>query len=291
VSETILVGVDGTVASRAALRWSVKRASARGAAVSLAHVIDDDWVTIGDRMLDDLRKEAQALTEREADYAHSLAPEVVIDTQLLHGSVMQELISASERADIVVVGTHKTGFINGRVFGSQSLRLAAAARAPVAIIPQTSEREGRGVVVGVDDSAAGRKAIRFAAVEASRARETLTLLRGFTVPGAPQVSGDLPRESLRRAEARAARELSAAAELVTPVAPGVDLRVHSVPRPAAEALVDAAASAALLVLGSSRQERQDKAMVGAVTHDVLINLSGPTIIVPPGIVDDGGRGR
>ena len=289
MSETILVGVDGTAASRAALRWSVKRATARGATMILAHVVDDDWVTIGERLLEDLREEAQELTGREADYAHSLASEVMINIQLLQGGVMQELISASDRADLVVVGTHKTGFINGRVFGSRSLRLAAAARAPVAIIPQTSEREGRGVVVGVDDSAAGRKAIRFAAIEASRARETLTLLRGFTMPGSPHASGELPRESLRRAEARAARELSTAARLVSPVAPGVDVRVHSVQRPAAEALVDAAASAALLILGRSRQEHPDSVMVGTVTHDVLINLSGPTIIVPPGTVHAGAR--
>jgi nucleotide-binding universal stress UspA family protein len=282
VSETILVGVDGTAASRAAVRWSAKRAAARGATMILAHVVDDDWVTIGERLLEDLRDEAQELTEREADYAHSLAPEVVIDTQLLQGSVMQELISASDRADLVVVGTHKTGFINGRVFGSRSLRLAAAARTPVAIIPQTSEREGRGVVVGVDDSAAGRKAIRFAAVEASRARETLTLLRGFTILETSHATEELLSDSLLRAEARAARELSTAARLVGPVAPSVEVRVHSVQRPAAEALVDAAASAALLVLGSSRQEHRNKVMVGTVTHDVLINLSGPTIIVHPG---------
>lgn len=282
MSETILVGVDGTVASRVALRWSMKRAAVNGAAVSLAHVVDDDWVTIGERMLEDLRDEAQGLTEREADYAHSLAPEVVIHTQLLHGSVMQELISASDRADIVVVGTHKTGFINGRVFGSRSLRLAAAARAPVAIIPQTSERDGRGVVVGVDDSAVGRKAIRFAAMEANRARETLTLLRAFTIPGASNDNGELQRELVQRAEARAAKELSAAATLVSSVAPTVDVRVHSVQRPAAEALVDAATSAALLIIGNSRQEDSGNVMVGSVTHDVLINLTGPTIIVHTG---------
>jgi nucleotide-binding universal stress UspA family protein len=278
VSETILVGADGTAASRAALRWSVKRATAIGAAVSLVHVLDDDWVTIGERMIEDLRDEAQGLMEREADYARSLAPKVLIHTQLLHGSVMQELISASDRADIVVVGTHKTGFINGRVFGSRSLRLAAAARAPVAIIPQTAERDGRGVVVGVDDSAVGRKAIRFAAIEANRAREMLTLLRAFTIPGAPNDNGEL----VRRAEARVAKELSAAATLVSSVAPTVEVRVHSVQRPAAEALVDAATSAALLIIGNSRQEDSGKVMVGSVTHDVLINLTGPTIVVHSG---------
>lgn len=278
--ETALVGVDGTAASRAALRWSVTRAAARGAAVHLAYVIDDDWTTIGARMVESLRDEAQALLRREVHFAHSLAPGAVIDTQLLQGSVLQELAAASNRADILVVGTHKTGFINGKVYGSRSLQLAAAARAPVAVIPETSERTGRGVVVGVDGSAAGRNAIRFAATEANRAREALTLLRAVAIPSVPPGGdGEVQRELLRRAEVRAARELSEATSLASSMVPGLEVRTHSVRRAPAEALVDAAASAALLVLGGSRQEDPGKVLVGSITHDVLINLTGPAIVV------------
>ena len=53
---------------------------------------------------------------------------------------------------MIAVGTHKTGFIHGKVFGSRSLQLAAAAHSPVAIVPQTSRRDGQGIVVGIDES-------------------------------------------------------------------------------------------------------------------------------------------
>lgn len=280
--KTLLVGIDGTESSRAALRWAVKRATAIGAELSLAHVVDDEWSTIGARMVDELDNDGRHLLEREAEYAHSLAAEVTVRTQLLHGSVMQELITASKDAEMVVVGTHKTGFINGKVFGSRSLRLAAAAHTPVGIVPQGSPRDGRGIVVGVDDSAAGRLAVRFAAREAERTQETLTLLRAFTVPGLPKDDDDEQRELVQHGETRTSAVLSAAAALAALTAPTVEVKTRGIRRPAAEALVEAAATAALLVIGNSRQEDADKTMVGSVSHDVLINLTGPTIVVHAG---------
>jgi len=281
-AKTLLVGTDGTESSRAALRWAVKRAAAIGAEVSLAHVVDDEWSTIGARMLEELDDDARRLLEREAEYAGSIATEVVIHTELLHGSVMQELIAASEKAAMIVVGTHKTGFINGKVFGSRSLSLAAAAHTPVAIIPQGSPRDGRGVVVGVDDSAAGRLAIRFAAREAERTQELLTLIRAFTVLELPTAHDEVQRELIQHGEARTSAALSDAAALAGLAAPTVKVKTRSVRRAAAEALVDAAGAAALLVIGSSRGEDPDKTMVGSVSHDVLINLTSPTIIVHAG---------
>jgi nucleotide-binding universal stress UspA family protein len=260
----------------------MKRAAAVGAEVNLAHVVDDEWTTIGVRMLEELDGDARDLLEREAEYAHSLAAEVVVHIQLLHGSVMQELIAASKNAGMVVVGTHKTGFINGKVFGSRSLSLAAAAHTPVAIIPQGLPRDGRGVVVGVDDSAAGRLAIRLAALEAERARETLTLLRAYTVPELPAANDEIQRELVQHSQSRASSALSDAATLASLAAPALEVKIRSIQRPTAEALVDAAATAALLVIGNSRREEADNAMVGSVSHDVLINLTGPAIIVHAG---------
>lgn len=276
---TLVVGIDGTESSRAALRWAVSRANATRGAVELVHVIDEEWTTISARMIEELGNDSRRLLEGEAAYARSLAPDLVIRTRSTRGEPMQTLIAASSAAEMVVVGTHKTGFINGKIFGSRSLRLAASARTPVAIIPQGMPRAGRGIVVGVDDSPAGRQAIRFAAHEAERTRETLTLLRAFTIPESVAASEDVRRELLQHGEELAGAALSDAATLATATAPGVDLKARSVRRPTAEALVEAAATATLLVVGSSRQEEGDNAMVGSVSHDVLINLTGPAVVV------------
>ncbi|WP_308468549.1 universal stress protein [Rathayibacter soli] len=285
MARTILVGVTGTEPSRAALRWSMKRAAAIGAEVTLCYVLDDGWATIGARMLSELREDASRLLEGEADYARSIAPEVVVHTQLLRGSLMKELAAASKSVDFVAVGTHKTGFVNGKVFGSRSLLLAAEAHAPVAVVPQGSPRDGRGVVVGVDDSAAGRAAIRFGANEAERAGETLTLIRADDLPDIPVRNDAMHRELRQHVESRASTLLADAADRARSVSPTVEVRTRSVPRPAAAVLADAAAGAALLVIGSSRRDESGQSMVGSVSHDVLINLTGPTVVVHPGDVD------
>jgi nucleotide-binding universal stress UspA family protein len=59
------------------------------------------------------------------------------------------------------------------------------------------------------------------------------------------------------------------------------IRNRSVRRPAAEALVDAASTSRLLVVGSSRRHGSQLAALGPVCHDVLLNITGPTVIVHP----------
>ena len=56
----IHVGIDGSVASRAAIAWAVERAGALGAGVTLLTVVDDEWGTISDRDLRELRGDAKA---------------------------------------------------------------------------------------------------------------------------------------------------------------------------------------------------------------------------------------
>ena len=101
MSGTIAVGVEGTEPSRVALRWSMKRAAASGSVVRLVNVVDTEWAGVGTRMLDDMHVDARQLLEREAEYARSLAPGVSVDTELLEGDLMDELIAASQDCDLI----------------------------------------------------------------------------------------------------------------------------------------------------------------------------------------------
>lgn len=278
VTGAIAVGVDGTESSRVALRWSARRAAQTGAELSVLHVVDDTWAAIGVRMADEVRADAQELVEHEASYAGTLVPGIHLHTRVLHGDVMTVLAQTSHDLDLIVVGTHKTGFVSGQVFGSRSLVLAGTAHAPVAIIPQTSRREGRGIVVWVDGSAVGRQAVRFAAEEARRGGDSLTLLCTFTVPTYPGETDDVRARTRRRIGERSVAIMSEAAAWATSVAPAVELRRRMIERPAAEALVAASSSASLVVVGNSGGD-EGGMMVDSVTHDVLINLAAPTIVV------------
>jgi nucleotide-binding universal stress UspA family protein len=281
---TILVGVDGTSACRAAISWAVRRAASLDSRIVLVHVVDDEWGMIGEQSISELHPAAYELVEKEAVFARSIDSGVTVTTRVLLGDPMVELGVESREVELVVIGTHKTGFLHGRAFGSRSLQLAATAWCPVAVIPEVSTTERHGIVAGIDDSEAGRAAVRFAAIEASRAHEELLLLRAWK-SSAVGTGADAEAADTR---ARHALEALGSQSVALARSAGDDLlvRTRTLRRPAAEALVDASMAAELLVIGSSRRHGAQMSALGPVSHDVLLNIAGPTLVVHGDAVAD-----
>ena len=201
--ERIIVGVDGSVPSRAAIRWSVERARLHESGVVLVHVMDDEWGAIGSQLIAEANRGSVDMLDAGARMVHELSPETPITVELLYGSPMWELAQLSNETTLVVVGTHKTGFHYGRAFGSRSLQLASLASGPIAVVPESWVRLRRGVVVGIDDTTAGRNALAVAANEADRADSELILVRALDT-SAPDYLGEDDKHSWQEA-ARCAR--------------------------------------------------------------------------------------
>jgi nucleotide-binding universal stress UspA family protein len=276
---TILVGVDDSTACHAAIRWSMERAASTGADVALLHVIDDEWGAIGEQFGDELDPAAELILAEKAEFARSIDPSVTVTTRLVVGDPMVELAAASRDVDLVVVGTHKTGYLRGRAFGSRSLQLAATSQSPLAVIPEPSNTARRGVVAGVDDSAAGRAAVAFAAEEAGRLGEELVLLRAWRMRGSAATTAGQEHPAEHRARHTVAQLADSALTLAKRGRDELQVRTRTVRRTAAEALVDASMAAELLVIGSSRRHGTAMSALGPVSHDVLLNIAGPTIVV------------
>lgn len=279
---TIVVGVDGSGPSREAVRWSARRCATTGDSLELIVVLDDEWGSVGVDMLPELEISARRQVGLEADVARDLSPSTPVSVRVIHGDPIYELIAASHDAGLLAVGTHKTGFIRGRVFGSRSLHLAASARCPVAIIPESSRRSRSGVVAGVSDGAVGDAVVTFATLEAKRARTDLILLRSRETTRAPVF--DLVGASGGRSatvDGRMAMDtiLAAGRERALACGDGIVVRSREVDGRAAEALVRAGEAAQLLVIGSSRRSGADRYTLGHVAHDVLLNITGPTVVV------------
>ncbi len=267
MEQAIIVGVDGTSAGRAAVNWAVTRAARQGLPIELVHVVDDEWGAVGERDLFELRPHAAELVDSSFSLATSLAASlgvvVPIHSAILIGDPMVELAQRSRTAAMVVVGTHKTGYFHGRALGSRSLQLAAMAWAPVAVIPESSTSLRKGIIVGLDDTDAGKAAVTFGAAESATSGEPLVFIHAKD--GAPRSTPTPSQWS--------ASEVAAAAGVAQPV------RTREITRPAAEALIDAALLASVLVIGSSRRRGAELSALGPVSHDVLMNISGPTIVV------------
>ncbi|MFF1635305.1 universal stress protein [Leifsonia sp. NPDC058248] len=275
----IIVGVDGSVPSRAAVRWSVEEALATGAEVALAHVIDTEWGTVSPRMVDEVGRNAAELVERERHYAQGLAPTLDVQTLVLRGSPMWELAQLSFGETLLAVGTHKSGFHYGRAFGSRSLQLATLAAGAVVVVPESAVRFRSGVVVGVDPTPTGMEAIDLAADEASRRNAELTLVRASTLQMPIGFDDDERRDWQARTDEAARNVLASAVDRARRRCPDTTIRSRVVRRPAGAALNELARAAEVLVIGDSRRPGAQPGTLGSVAYDVLLNLTSPTLVV------------
>ena len=261
--DAVVVGVDHSSASQTAVAWAANRALRTGSHLVLVHVVDP---SLPGEYAGNARIDADlALT---VSYLKDNAPGLEYSIELERGDPITELARLGSHGALLVIGTHKTGYVQGRVFGSLSIRLAAVSVAPLAVIPARSSLHPTGVVVGIDLTSAGISAIRFAAIEAAALGEDLTLVYAHGTPSEEQGDGGAEIGALAR-------------DIVRTAAPNTDIRVRTVNRGAAEALIDIAASAGLLVVGSSRRHRPGAGALGPVSFDVLVNIPTPTIVVHP----------
>jgi len=268
--ETILVGIDSSTPSRSAIAWSVARAVATGASVELLHVIEGELLTEGSAEAADLRTHAQALVRTELSYARSLDPTLAVIATIAEGRPADVLARMSKGYALLVVGTHKTGFIYGRAFGSRFLGLGWRSRCDVAFIPDRVGYDRRGIVAGIDDSATGDAVLLFAASEAARSSQELVLVSSWGSVAHP------PHSEV--AVLRRAAMLSRAVRLARESQAHLQVRTRAVERQTAEALIESSANATLLVIGRRRTSRAGGSS-RAANHDVLLNMTSPVIVV------------
>jgi nucleotide-binding universal stress UspA family protein len=114
-------------------------------------------------------------------------------------------------------------------------------------------------------------------------REELVLLRAWSQPLGAGPDAEAGEQRARNALETLASESVA---LARTVGKRLLVRTRTLRRPAAEALVDAGMSAELLVIGSSRRHGAQMDALGPVSHDVLLNIAGPTLIVHGDTVAD-----
>jgi nucleotide-binding universal stress UspA family protein len=282
----IVVGVDGSTHADRALHWAVREAELRGASIELVHgyIIHPHAALFGasDHELAEARM--HTIVERNrtllggSKWAATLVP--------LIASPTSALIDAGEDADLIVVGSRGLGGFEELLVGSTSYRTAAHASSPVAVIRGGHETEAldgtRPIIVGVDGSRAGRRALRWALFEAERRAVSVTVAHAFFAPADPAATTGEPRQ-MERYRQRAHDE---AVELVdqelgnVPVPASITVeRVVTTGSPAG-VLLGLAGPAHLLVVGTRGHGALGRAAFGSVSHQCLHHTTGNVIVVP-----------
>lgn len=286
----IVVGVDGSSSASRALRWAAAEASGTSAVLRIVNawsVPMTTWPVMAAAYVDPtgLEEGSEAIVGRAAASVRgdlgSGAP--VIETRTVRDGAAGGLIAAARDADLLVVGTRGRGGFTSLLLGSVAAACAYQTPVPLAVIGNDAPQPGSGdIVVGLDDSFGARRALRWAAAEASRLEVALRVVHGWEGP-MPATAGAPTSDPLADPEvassARAGLERIVEEEL-DQLAVRPPIRTLAVPLAASEALITVAANASLLVVGSRGRGGFTGLVLGSVSQQCLHHSTRPLVIIP-----------
>lgn len=279
MNKPIVVGINGSDGSEAALAWATERAARDKLPVTVIHAVDDRWMSPDFEYHDLVRQSGMEMLQKAQASAAEQAPGVKVDIQLRHGSIGSVLREVSKEASMVVVGEHDKHWLDGGPMTDRALQVVSAAEIAAAVIPVKRGSGNSGVVVGVDGSEESLQAVNIAAAEADRGGDELTVVLAFRRP-ARWIENQLPKSGL--AESILEEDRIVLAESVAGLADKYpDLVVHKrleTDTDPAKALVEAAKDARLLVIGSRGRGGFSRMVLGSTAHAVLLHLPCPTVV-------------
>ncbi|MFD6354351.1 universal stress protein [Nocardia tengchongensis] len=272
----IVVGVDASESALHAVRWGAVDAALRGAALHLVFAVpavaDAPLDETPVRMLHDrLRDTAQSALDSAAQIAREAVtdrPAPEIRTFLVDAPAVTVLSGLAETAYYVVVGVRGMSAYHRSLLGSVSTGVARHAQGPVVVVPGGVQAiSDRPVVVGVDGSAHSVRALEIAFDEASRRGVPLIAVQAWEVSGDTRTYGD------------SVALLTGMLERNTAAYPGVDVKTLVMEGRPARVLLDAAADAQLLVVGSHGTRGYPGMALGSTGHALLHGSECPIALV------------
>ncbi len=190
--QRILVALDGSAHSLAALDAAAALAAQLGAELEALFVEDEDLLSLADlpgarvmslvlleaEQIDRQRMERQmrlrAVRAHEALQRQAAAAGVRASFRSVRGQVAAEIVAAAAEVDLVGLGKAGHGRMGAMPFGS-TLRAALAAGRPL-LVAESPRRAGHGLLAVYDGSAAGSRALALAGHLAAAAEQTLKVL-------------------------------------------------------------------------------------------------------------------
>jgi nucleotide-binding universal stress UspA family protein len=291
----IVVGVDGSLASDAAVGWAAREAMMRAVPIKLINVVAPTLVSSA-------MAPNHTITQPEEDRARQIlnqARRIVeesagekrlnIQTERKYAGAVPTLVDASIDAQMVVLGNSGHA-LRRKVLGSVSAALLHHANCPVVIVPepesaQHGTRDNAPVLVGINGSTGSEAAAALAFDEASRRGVPLVALLAWSDVGVFPMLG-MDWRTYRDQGAELLGERLAGWQERYP-----DVQVHrrlvcDVPD---RWLDDESKKAQLVVLGSGGRGGYAGMHWGSVTCAVVRSARVPVIVVRNGCNDAADR--
>ncbi|NUP16438.1 MAG: universal stress protein [Streptomyces sp.] len=287
----VVVGVDGSPSSMAAVEVAAREAGLRGVALRLVHAFGQPAAHIpaGGRPWEPsgagLRELIDGTLIKAERRGHDTAPGIEILREVVVGDPVTVLEIESRSASLAVVGSRGLSRFGALLLGSTAGHLAAHAACPVLVVRRRPDPAGP-VLLAVDGSPAARGAVEFAFAHASLHGVRLVALHAWSVrtERAYEAPADPPFVTYDegRLQDEEERVLAEALGGLRDRYPDVVVDRRLVRGRVRHSLIEASAGAGLVVVGARGRGGFAGLLLGSVSQAVLHHAQCPVAVVRTG---------
>lgn len=283
----IVVAVDGSPASTVAAGWAAREAAMRNIPLTVVHAVSTPTATFPPvpypeslvTSLEDEGKKAIMHATKVAEDAMPADRTVPIGRKLVYAAPASALLTMSDAAEMIVVGSSGRGLLARGLLGSVSSTVVRHANCPVAVVRDEEVPDPRNapVLLGTDGSPASELATEIAFDEASRRGVDLVAIHAWSDAALVEVFEiDWPA-----VEGEAERSLAESLAGWQERYPDVTVHRLIAQDRAARHLIDKSETAQLVVVGSHGRGSLSRMLLGSVSNAVLHSVRVPIIVARP----------
>ncbi|MFH8570102.1 universal stress protein [Streptomyces sp. NPDC017993] len=298
MTRPVTVGLDGSAAGFAAAEWGAREARRRELPLRLVHAWEwQPYAHAPPVGADAPRLWSERVAREAAAELRRRHPELSITADHLAGPPSEMLCDVARDAELLAVGTAGIGGLAGFFVGSVAMSVVAHTERPVVLVRAgtTDEEEHRfasddqapstmpyrPVALGLDLSRPCDEVIRFAYEAAAVRAAPLQVIHGWSPPAFFAYGVGAEQNWQADMAVQETEEMRAALGPWREKYPGVEVIEQSVIGNSAHHLVEAGATAGLVVIGRRTTRPWAGApRIGHTAHAVLHHCPAPVAVVP-----------
>lgn len=283
--ETLVVGFDDSLSSKAALVEASNRIRKHGGKLIMVHAVYFDTEEYGFAP-DQLEKRMKVGEKACIQSKEMISSEFGIDVQslLCEGDPPDVILDVAQgkKADLIVLGTYGRRGLNRLLMGSVTSRIIVDAPTDVLVVKKPCTEctgEYANILVPYDGSDFSKRALTRASQIARVDSSTVTVL--YVIPRYEEMLDFFKSDSIRKSLMQEAEKITEGAKEFAAQLLGTVVRTRIEEGHSSDRIVEIAKEQNhdLIVMGSHGYRGVNKAIMGSTTERVILDASCPILIV------------